>query len=172
MWVCFFCRVNRRLHSSFTTLLDGKRPARKVAGFLLLPVCRHDSDCHCTDNFQAKCTNSTNRHICGTCHPVKCLHDSDCHCNVDNFQARCYKDEHESYCTPCLQVSPAPSTTAAVIISTPVPTPEQPQSDCSEFDPTLHRWHDSSACFLPHMLEVLFSDPKQARYCAVQCGCC
>ncbi|XP_052261509.1 protein psiD-like isoform X2 [Dreissena polymorpha] len=65
-----------------------------------------------------------------------------------------------------------PSTTGAASTSSPLPTPTPLQSDCSEFNITLHGCRDSSACLLPHILEVLCPDPQQAKYCPTKCGCC
>ncbi|XP_052261330.1 uncharacterized protein LOC127865523 [Dreissena polymorpha] len=64
------------------------------------------------------------------------------------------------------------STTEEASTASPAPTPAPPQSDCSEFNITLHGCRDSSACLLPHLLEVLCPDPQQAKYCPTKCGCC
>ncbi|XP_052261505.1 protein jagged-1-like isoform X2 [Dreissena polymorpha] len=63
-------------------------------------------------------------------------------------------------------------TTKETSTSSPVPTPAPQQSDCSKFNITLHGCRDSSACLLPHILEVLCPDPQQAKYCPTKCGCC
>ncbi|KAH3860329.1 hypothetical protein DPMN_023227 [Dreissena polymorpha] len=65
-----------------------------------------------------------------------------------------------------------PSTTEAASTSSPVPTPTPPQSDCSEFNITLHRCLDNSACSIPNVLKVICPDPQEAKYCPTKCGCC